>query len=80
METRLPEEGYTRYSYSDTPRGELVKMYHELQDENQRLRGLLRWADPYLENWLLYLEDNTAKDIDDLVELMGKVKKELSNG
>jgi hypothetical protein len=52
----------------------------ELREESERRLKLLRWAYPYLENWLLYLEDNTAKDVDDLVELMEKTQKEVSDG
>lgn len=52
----------------------------ELAEQTAKVHWkLLKWTYPYLENWLLYLEENTAKDVDDLVELMGKMQKELEN-
>ena len=40
---------------------------------------LLRRSKDYLDEWFTWLEENTAKDIDDLMELSLEIEKELDD-
>ena len=52
---------------------------NKYKDDADRRGELLRRSKDYLDEWFTWLEENTAKDIDDLMDLALDIEKELAD-
>ena len=50
---------------------------NKYKDDADRRGELLRRSKDYFDEWFIWLEENTAKDIDDLMDLALDIEMEL---
>ena len=55
----------------------IYQWMNKYKDDTDRRGELLRRSKDYLDEWFIWLEENTAKDIDDLMDLALDIEMEL---